>query len=185
MARLELKGTPVSPGVGSGPALVVVEPGSKSIPTRKLPQAQRENAQELFETARQRAILGLERIQAATARELGIQDAAIYGAQIAVLQDPEALRSIQKMVLEDGLAPESAIQALLNRFQGLFESLEGGDIKNWAADLRDPWFAVIRELGDEEERSLDPGTDGRLVLVAEELTPSLVTRFRRERMAAI
>jgi len=185
VARLELKGIPVSPGVGSGPALVVVEAGAKNIPTRKLHRTQRESARELFENARQRAIQGLQRIQAATARELGIQDAAIYGAQIAVLQDPEALRSIGKMVLEDGLAPESAIQALLNRFQGLFESLEGGDIKNWAADLRDPWFAVIRELGDEEERSLGPGTDGRLVLVAEELTPSLVTRFPRGRMAAI
>ena len=46
---------------------------------------------------------------------------------------------------------------MVEKFGKLFEALEGGDIKNWAADLRDPWHAVQRELAqDRNEALLDP-----------------------------
>lgn len=178
MARLELKGVSVNPGVGIGTVFVAVEAGGLQIPERKITPSKVAAALAGFEAARLRAIEGLVSIQSATAKELGIQDAAIYGAQIAVLKDPDALQTIRELVRRKHLAPESAIQALLDKFTGLFEGLEGGDIKNWAADLRDPWYAVIRELNrQQEEHEIETAKVGKLIVVAEELTPSLVTRF--------
>ena len=46
-------------------------------------------------------------VQGATAQELGLQDAAIFGAQIAVLQDPAALQEIRTLVRDELYAPES------------------------------------------------------------------------------
>ncbi|RMH03854.1 MAG: phosphoenolpyruvate--protein phosphotransferase [Planctomycetota bacterium] len=185
VARLELKGTPVSPGVGLGQAWTIVDPASRRIPRRHLGAEEPEAALARFEAARRRAVEDLKRIQAVTTRELGIQDAAIYGAQIAVIQDPDARRQIERLILEERIQPESAIQELLDRFAGLFEKLEGGDIKTWAADLRDPWLCVVRELEAVEEERLELGPDARPVLIAEELTPSLVTRHHRQPLAGI
>ncbi len=185
MSRLELKGTPVSPGVGLGPAWIIVDPSARQIPRRVLTEEAPEAALERFEEARTRAVEDLQRIQAATTKELGIQDAAIYGAQIAVIQDPDAHRDVKRLILEDRLEPESAIQALIDRFEGLFESLEGGEIKNWAADLRDPWLCVVRELEMVGEELLEHAEGAGPVVVAEELTPSLVTRHHRHPLAGI
>ena len=139
-----------------------------------------------FEEARQRAMRSLERVQGATAQELGLQDAAIFGAQIAVLQDPAALDEIRQLVREQLHAPESAIQTVVEKFGKLFEALEGGDIKNWAADLRDPWHAVQRELALERDDALATDAEGGpIILVADELVPSLLTRVPRQRLAGL
>ncbi|HBF22786.1 MAG TPA: hypothetical protein DDW23_03115, partial [Planctomycetes bacterium] len=173
MARLELKGTPVSPGIGIGEALVIVEAGTMDIPTRSLEGKEVDQALERFESARDRAIKNLGSVQEVTAKELGIQDAAIYGAQISVLQDPDALKQVRSLISQERLEPESAIRELLERLSRIFEDMEGGDIKNWAADLRDPWFAVVRELREAVENEAVLGGREALVLVAEELVPSL------------
>ncbi|HEX9792681.1 MAG TPA: putative PEP-binding protein, partial [Planctomycetota bacterium] len=185
MARQDLKGTAVAPGVGIGIARVVVEAGAQKVPRRTLPAEHVAAALLDFEAARERAMAGLRHIQSLTAREFGIQDAAIYGAQIAVLQDPDALGRIRKMVGDDSLEPASAIQALVDRFESTFRALEGGEVKNWAADLRDPWFAVLRELGEIGSLPSDSPAGEPLVLVADELTPSLVTRYPRGLVAGI
>ena len=113
MARLELKGAPVSPGIGIGSALVIVEAGTMDIPKRSLEGKEVEPALDRFESARNRAIQGLQSIQEVTAKELGIQDAAIYGAQVAVLQDPDALKQVRNLIAKERLEPESAIRDLL------------------------------------------------------------------------
>lgn len=176
MTRQELKGVSVSPGVGIGAAFVVVRSGHEAIARRVLPASQVAEAMERFETARIRAIEALQRVQSATAREFGIQDAAIYGAQVAVLKDPDALRLIRRLMRDERLAPEFAIQQLINKFEKLFDGLEGGAMKNWAADLRDPWQVVLRELDLEDGSALGMPSGAGIILVAEELTPSLVTR---------
>jgi phosphotransferase system enzyme I (PtsI) len=183
VARLEQNGIGIAPGVGIGSAVLVRSHSTSPVPQRKLQPDEAAEAWQRLEAARQAAIGRLGEIQSATARELGIQDAAIYGAQAAVLQDPDAVRDLKQRVLEEFVAPESAVQALLDKFGALFESLEGGDMKTWAADLRDPWHVVLRELGDEEE--VRAGGSGPLVVVAEELTPTLLTRFPREDIVAV
>ena len=183
MARLELSGVGIASGVGIGTALVLHTPDAGPIGLRQLEASESPHAWDMLEAARAAAIARLGEIQSATARELGLQDAAIYGAQAAVLSDPDAVRDLKQAVLEEHLAPESAIQALLDKFSTLFENLEGGDMKSWAADLRDPWQMVLRELEQKEEQRADDC--GPVVLIAEELTPTLLTRLPRENIAAV
>jgi phosphotransferase system enzyme I (PtsI) len=185
MARLELNGNPVAPGVGVGAVFVALATSTANIPLRHIQPYEAERSWEMLELGRRKALARLALIQETTARELGLQDAAIYGAQAAVLQDPEALRELRSWVLDDLLAPESAIQALLDKFGHLFDSLEGGDMKSWAADLRDPWNLVLGELGQEDVEHARSGDLGNLVLVAEELTPILVVSYPRDKVSAI
>ena len=185
VARLELFGQTVAPGIGTGAIAFADEGGTYEVPMRSITADQVESAGLLFDAARKRAIKKLERVQAATARELGIQDAAIYGAQIAVLKDPSALREIREQMVDKLMAPESAIQLVVEKFSQLFENLEGGDMKNWAGDLRDPWFAVQRELAMGKQETLASAESGPIILVAEELVPSLATRLPREKLAGI
>jgi phosphoenolpyruvate-protein phosphotransferase (PTS system enzyme I) len=184
MARLELYGQPVSPGIGTGSVVLAEQPKGPHIP-RHIQADQVVAALQLFEAARERAIGKLSKVQAATSEELGIEDAAIYGAQIAILQDPSVLQEIRTLIAEKLLAAESAIQAAVEKFGKQFEQLEGGDIKNWAADLRDPWHAVGRELAMDSSVASPMNADQPIILVAEELVPSLVTRYPRESLAGI
>ncbi|MDA1259587.1 MAG: phosphoenolpyruvate--protein phosphotransferase [Planctomycetota bacterium] len=184
--RLELNGTSIASGVGVGRAVLVRAPAGSHQPQRLVQAGEEAAALQLFETAHAKALLRLAEVQAATAKQLGLQDAAIYAAQAAVLRDPVAMRDIRRMILEERFAPESAIQALLDRLVKVFEGLEGGDLKNWAADLRDPWTEVLRELGEgEEDYAIKTVGSGDIVLIAEELTPSVLMRFPRERLAGI
>ncbi|MCH2101758.1 MAG: phosphoenolpyruvate--protein phosphotransferase [Planctomycetes bacterium] len=184
MTRLELKGLPVAPGIVVGPA-VLVDAAEEVGRERRITPTQVDAAVRLFEGARQRAIKSLEIVQGATAQELGLQDAAIFGAQIAVLQDPAALDEIRNLIRTECYAPESAIQIVVEKFSKLFDALEGGDIKNWAADLRDPWHAVQRELALDRSGELADPDGGPLILIAEELVPSLLTRVPRARLAGV
>lgn len=185
MARLELFGQTVAPGIGTGVIAFADDGGARDVPLRHITSKQAKSAARLFDAARKRAIQKLERVQTATARELGLQDAAIYGAQIAILQDPSALREIRELIADKLMAPESAIQSVVEKFSQLFENLEGGDMKNWAGDLRDPWFAVQRELAVGKQETLASDDSGPVILAAEELVPSLATRLPRERLAGI
>ncbi|MBC8405468.1 MAG: phosphoenolpyruvate--protein phosphotransferase [Planctomycetes bacterium] len=185
MARLELFGQTVAPGIGTGVIAFADVGGNSDLPPRHIPKEQVKAAIALFDSARHRAIQSLERVQAATARELGLQDAAIYGAQVAILHDPSALSEIRELIEDKLLAPESAIQSVVEKFSLLFENLEGGDMKNWAGDLRDPWYAVQRELALGQQEDLKSGDAGPIILVAEELVPSLATRLPREKLAGI
>lgn len=184
MARLELKGQPVAPGIVVGKAKLV-DAGDEVARERRIAAHHAEAALQLFEGARQRAIQSLEKVQGATAQELGLQDAAIFGAQIAVLNDPAALEEIRNLVRSELFAPESAIQIMVDKFGKLFDALEGGDRKNWAADLRDPWRAVQRELAQDRNEALADRSGGPLILIADELVPSLLTRVPRERLAGV
>jgi len=185
MARLELHGTAVSPGVGVGRVFVALAPSAHRIPQRYIEAQDVEPSWTLLETARQAAIVRLGEIQETTAKELGLQDAAIYGAQAAVLQDPEALRHLKRMIHEELQAPESALQWLLDHLSKTFDKMEGGDRKNWAADLRDPWELVLRHLHQEDIELARQVGEGSLVIVAEELTPTLVVRYPRKKVAAL
>lgn len=184
MARLELKGLPVAPGIVVGTA-VLVDAAEEVGRERRIAATQVKAALGLFDGARQRAIKSLEVVQGATAQELGLQDAAIFGAQIAVLQDPAALDEIRHLIRQELYAPESAIQIVVEKFSKLFDALEGGDIKNWAADLRDPWHAVQRELAVDRSGELADPEGEPIVLIAEELVPSLLTRVPRSRLAGL
>lgn len=186
MVRLELNGTAIASGVGAGTIVLILPPAGAKQPRRVLAESEQAAALQLFDQAHERALARLAEVQEATALELGLQDAAIYGAQAAVLRDPEALSEIRGAMRTDRLAPESAIQAFLDRLGGVFEALEGGEMKSWAADLRDPWMQVLHELGEgAEDAMLASAGSQRLILVAEELTPSLLARFPRARVAGI
>jgi len=186
VVRLELNGTAVASGVGAGTIVLILPPAGAQQPRRVLAEGEQAAALQLFERAHARALERLAEVQDATALELGLQDAAIYGAQAAVLRDPEALQEIRGAIRGERLAPESAIQAFLDRLGGVFEALEGGEMKSWAADLRDPWMQVLHELGEGAEVAmLASAGSQKLILVAEELTPSLLTRVPRARIAGI
>ncbi|MHC4837766.1 MAG: phosphoenolpyruvate-utilizing N-terminal domain-containing protein, partial [Planctomycetota bacterium] len=185
MARLELHGTAVSPGIGVGHVFVALAPSAHRVPQRFIEADDVDRSWRLLETSRLAAIARLGEIQETTARELGLQDAAIYAAQASVLQDPEALRDLRRRVTEELQAPESAVQALLDHLSRTFENMEGGDRKNWAADLRDPWELVLRHLHREDIELARQVGEGSLVIVAEELTPTLVVRYPREKVAAL
>ena len=185
MERIELNGTHIAPGVGVGSVFVALTHTKRRIPLRHIDAHDAEPSWKLLTAARTAALKKLEEIQAATAVELGLQDAAIYAAQAAVLMDPEAVKDLRRCVMDELMAPESAIQALLDKFGKLFDSLEGGDMKSWAADLRDPWNSVLERLSESDVEAARSVGSGSLVLVAEELTPTLVVSYPREKIAAI
>lgn len=183
MARLELQGTSVSPGIGVGRTVLCMA-GSDTVPVRHIRATQVDAEIERFEMARLATVDQLASIQRTTAKELGQQDASIYSAMATVLQDPDARRQVHEAVQSEQLAAESAIESLLERFELLFRSMEGLHSRDWSADLRDPWRAVQRTLL-EEDTVTGLARPGAIVLVAQELTPTLMTRFPRERLAGV
>jgi len=168
---MEIKrGTPVSPGVVLGPALVLDNEGIR-IPRRFI-AGNHEDA----EVARLRQALAAtgqetkERQQAVSAK-LGRQYGAIFGAHALLIEDPTLLREAEGLIRQRGVAAEYAVSQVMRRHAKALESLDRGHFGTRAADLFDIEKAILRHLlGHRSEvvRQLKEP----VIILAHDLTPS-------------
>ena len=73
------------------------------------------------------------------------------------------------------------MQGLVDKLHVTMGKLEGDSVRRYAADVSEPWQAVLDLLMRHEKESI-ASTDERVVLAAAELTPQVVTFLERERI---
>jgi phosphotransferase system enzyme I (PtsI) len=166
---LKLQGIAVSPGVTIGEALVLGSEGFR-IPRRfversavdtelsRLGHAVAETAGEL---ARNR-----DRIR----EELGEQYAAIFDAQIAMLQDEKLQQELTSAVRDRNWWPEYAVSRTLRRYAKVFQSLDN-HISQRAHDIYDIEKSLLRNLLGQRRETL-AAISHPVVVLAHNLTPS-------------
>jgi phosphoenolpyruvate-protein phosphotransferase (PTS system enzyme I) len=118
------------------------------------------------------------------AREAGPNDAAIFAVHRMILEDPNALRDVEKTIRDTRVNAEAAIQQLIERMGRQLGRLEGNSVRDFAADVADPWKRVLDMLLHRDREEVG-ASQGRVVLAASELTPQVVTYLPRERILAV
>lgn len=180
---LSLTGTPVSPGVAVGRAVVWLS-REESAPRRTLERDEIPLEIERFRRAAEAAVHEIEATAGQVLQRLGPEYASIFHAHALFLKDRAFLGPIEKRIEVELANAEWAVMATAEAFVSRFRGLPDEDLAARAADLDDVARIVRKHLGDEAVRTVKmedlAGED--IVLIADELTPSDAVRIPRERV---
>lgn len=178
-----IKGIPVAPGLALGPAHVV-RARPDVVPVWTIPAEQLEAETARLRAAVEEAAAQLERQRQAIAEEAGEEEAGILAVHRMILEDPGAVTAVEHTVRDERINAEAAVQALIDDLHRKMDRLEGASVRQYAADVSEPWKVVLDVLLQRDQEQLGAG-DQPVVLAAAELTPQVVTCLPRERILAI
>ena len=172
-----LKGIGVSTGLATGPALVAIQ----RTQVIRFPIAADRVARELsaLERARVRCHEQLQQIRNRIAQARGSDLAAIFDAQLLILDDPMLVGRAATIVCDERVNAEWAVQRALDEIAAVFDDVEDPYLHERKGDLHDVAGRLRMNLRDEKggARDLLQDLDTPCVLVADELTPSVVAQL--------
>jgi phosphotransferase system enzyme I (PtsI) len=168
---MEIKrGTPVSPGVVIGPALVLDTEGFR-IPQRFVDRAERDSEVARLHEALKAAGREARDSEKAISDKLGQKYGAIFFAHALLMEDPELIREFESLIRDNNHAAEYAVSRVMRRHAKALESLGGGSFATRAADLFDIEKAILRHLLGLRREQLHH-LKQPVVVLAHDLTPS-------------
>ncbi|HEX5475678.1 MAG TPA: phosphoenolpyruvate--protein phosphotransferase [Vicinamibacterales bacterium] len=181
---MRLTGLGVSPGIGIGRALVVTR-GARDLRFRV---SERYVPRELarLDGARRRSREQLDQIKIRIAAAAGPEHAYIFDAQLLMLDDPMLVDRAAAIVRDQRLNAESALHLAYDELAAVFEQADDRYLRERRGDVDD----VVGRLSMNLRSSDGPGAsfrdvEGPIVLVADELTPSIVAQLDWQRLAAL
>jgi phosphotransferase system enzyme I (PtsI) len=180
---MKLRGLGVSPGIGIGRALVVTR-GIRNLRFR-IPERRIANELQRLDAARAQSRVQIEQIKEHIAAAAGREHAYLFDAQLLMLDDPMLVDRAAAIVRQDRLNAESALQRALDEVSALFDRMDDPYLRERKGDVADVVGRLCVNLtsgGDPLDLFKD--VEGPLVLVADELSPSLVAQLDFQRLAA-
>jgi phosphotransferase system enzyme I (PtsI) len=177
-----LKGIGVSSGVAVGPALVAIQ----RTQVIRFPIAARRITRELaaLDRARARSAEQLRQIRARVAALSGADLASIFDAQILMLDDPLLLGRAAAIVKAEHVNAEWAVQRALDELAEVFNDVQDPYLHERKGDLHDVAGRLRMNMRGEKGgmRDLLEDLDTPCVLIADELTPSVVAQLNWDKI---
>jgi len=180
---MRLTGLGVSPGIGIGKALVLRR-GARDFRFR-IPATRIDREIELLAEARERSREQLQHIRERIAASAGAEHAYLFDAQLLMLDDAMLIDRAAEIIRTEQLNAGSALERAFSEISSLFDKGEDAYLKERQGDVGDVVGRLcmnIRSGGDPLELFKD--LEGPLVLVADELTPSVIAQLDWQRFAA-
>lgn len=172
---MKWKGIALAPGVAVGRAFVVQ---SRSAPpdNRSVSSATEvEIEQRRFDQACGTSLLELKELASHTEKQLGKESAAIFRAHALLLEDPLLLSKVKSLIVEKSITAERAVELTREEFTVMFSRIQDPVLQERMADVNDVFNRLLGHLG--EEQPGPPEGDDPLVLVAQEILPSMAGRW--------
>jgi phosphotransferase system enzyme I (PtsI) len=172
-----LIGIGVSSGIAAGPALVAIQ----RTQVIRFPISPDRVARELsaLERARVRSTEQLQQIRRRVHELKGADLAAIFDAQLLMLDDPMLVSRAATILCEERVNAEWAVQRALDELATVFDDVEDPYLHERKGDLHDVAGRLRMNLRDGKgsTRDLLQDLDTPCVLIADELTPSVVAQL--------
>jgi phosphoenolpyruvate-protein phosphotransferase (PTS system enzyme I) len=179
---MKLKGLGVSPGIGIGRALVVTR-GTRNLRFR-IPQRLVGQELERLGAARVQSREQIAHIKERITATAGAEHGYLFDAQLLMLDDPMLVDRAADIVRDERLNAESALQRALDEVSALFDKMDDPYLRERKGDVDDVVGRLCMNLRTGgTPLDLFRDLDGPLVLVAEELSPSLIAQLDFQRLA--
>ncbi|MFI5177014.1 MAG: phosphoenolpyruvate--protein phosphotransferase [Vicinamibacterales bacterium] len=173
----KLTGRGVAPGIAVGRAVVAVR-AARQVRYR-LATSGVDRERQRLRAARERTRVELEEISSRVSRTVGPAQAAIFAAQLLMLDDPLLSKRADELIRTERINGDWALERAIAELHEVF-AREGDDwLRERVGDLAD--------VGGRLQRNLRPGRDPLvdliqeleppLVIVADELSPSLAAQL--------
>jgi phosphotransferase system enzyme I (PtsI) len=163
------RGIPVSPGVVSGPALVLGAEDFR-IPQRYVGVDAVEVEIGRFQSALKAVCDEISENEQLATSHLGKQYGAIFAAHLQLVQDPKITEEIVKLIRDRHFSPEFASSRVLRRYAKMFQNLGNIYLADRADDIFDLEKRILRHLLGERREELWQLT-APVVILAHNLTP--------------
>jgi phosphotransferase system enzyme I (PtsI) len=181
---MQLTGLGVSPGVGIGKALVLKR-GTRDLRFR-VPAFLVDREIDRLMDAREKSREQIQQIKERISRSAGAEHAYLFDAQLLMLDDAMLIERAKTTIRNDRLNAESALQRALDHMSALFDQAQDSYLRERKGDVADVVGRLcmnLRAAGDPADLFKD--LDGPLVLVADEITPSVIAQLDWQRLAAL
>jgi phosphotransferase system enzyme I (PtsI) len=126
---------------------------------------------ERFEEAAAKAKDQLRKVQARAEETAGSDEAALFGAHVEMLEDPELLDAVGRAIKDEARNAEAAVHDAAESYAQRLESLESEYLRERAADVRDVRDRVLRLLMG-VAKSPTEGLNEPSIILARDLAPS-------------
>ena len=163
-------GIAVSPGVVSGPVLVL---GSENfrIPRKYVGRDAIDDEVSRFRAALEHVCHDIKANEQLVSSQLGAQYGAIFSAHLQMAQDPRLVREVEVLIREQTRSPEFAVSRVLRSYAEQLEKMGDRYLSERALDIFDLEKRLLRQLLGESREELKNLTEPVIVL-AHDLTPS-------------
>src|SRR4051812_37509131 len=171
-----LTGIGVSPGVVSGRAVILIQRAQvlryRIAPSRIADELAR------LDQSRLRSRQQLRDIKARVARRRGPELAALFDAQILMVDDPMLVPRAEALVREQRFNAEWALQQVFDEFSAVFDEVADPYLRERKGDVADLVGRLKMNLryGVSTPRDLLQAIEEASILIADELTPSLAAQ---------
>jgi phosphoenolpyruvate-protein phosphotransferase (PTS system enzyme I) len=148
--EVRLKGIGSSPGVATGPVVVLRQDG-QVVRRRKIVQEQLAQEIERFEAALLRTRQQIQEIKARIAQSVGEQDAAIFDAHLLVVEDTTIFQAVISKLTDRLLCVEYIYQEVTNNYAEQMMAVDDEYLQERANDIYDVSRRVLRNLRGSHE----------------------------------
>ena len=171
-----LVGIGVSPGVVAGRAVILIQ--RAQVLRYQIAQSRVDDELARLEQSRTRARHQLSDIRASVTERRGPELAALFDAQLLMLDDPMLVPRAAEIVREKRVNAEWAVQQVFHEFSAVFSEVADPYLRERRGDVADVIGRLKMNLrqGLETPRDLLRELDESSVLIADELTPSLAAQ---------
>jgi phosphotransferase system enzyme I (PtsI) len=171
-----LTGIGVSPGVVSGRAVILIH--RAQVLRYQIAPVRIQHELERLAKSKQRSRQQLHDIRARIARRRGPELAALFDAQILMLDDPMLVPRAEALVREQLVNAEWAVQKVFDEFSAVFDDIADPYLRERKGDVADLVGRLRMNLRQDvaSPRDLLQAIEEASVLIADELTPSLAAQ---------
>ena len=179
-----MTGLGVSPGVGVGTAIVLRRATGDfgfAVPPRRVP-----HEIERLQAAREAAREQIRHVKQRIASTVGEEHGYLFDAQLLMLDDRMLIDRAADLIRTTRVNAEAALTRTLDEISRLFDKADDPYLRERRGDVSD----VVGRLFANLRAGADPlqvfrELEGPLVLVADELTPSVLAQLEWHRLAAL
>lgn len=172
-------GISASPGIVIAPAHLLRWELPR-VPHTSIASEQVEREVARFGEARERVKSRIREIQRQAAERLGRVEANIFDPQLLMVDDPELVDATNTYIRENLLSAPRAFELRVLEFQSEWRRSGHPMMMDRLTDLLDVQTRVIRALlGSPDPEENLQGIEGEVILVARDLTPSLMVQLDR------
>jgi phosphotransferase system enzyme I (PtsI) len=169
---ITLDGFPASEGIASG-SVLHIDGGVPIVPHQTMDDGQVSQEVERFHEALAWATERLQELVAVTEERLGSVEARIFEPQIMMLQDSEVVDGTLRYIRENRLSAQRAFEWRMLELQAMWNRTSHPMVLDRLNDLEDLMIRVLNRLLGRPDPTDLADVDGGIIVVAENLTPSL------------
>ncbi|MCW3779402.1 phosphoenolpyruvate--protein phosphotransferase [Levilactobacillus namurensis] len=142
--RAMLKGIAASDGIVCGQVYRLVEP---DLTVKRHTITNLDDELNRFHQALEAAVSDIETIKTRATKNLGADSAQVFSAHIVMLQDPELIAAVEKLIRQEHLNAEAALATVAQRYEQSFKDLKGNAyMQERVTDLHDVIKRVTAHL---------------------------------------